>query len=198
MCWVYLIVPFTTLTVWTLILIADSFKVDYTIWPAICAVLICIALMMLVLDIMKIKWNNWRFKRVNLIMQSIAITFYTIVQFLVVLVVSPGDTTGDRYLGVSCLFLGLSGICLTNYMFFNWKTMTFNMRMIFRTHFETGTEELDSNRTEEFYEEVVRQKKDEIFQPTLKDVIDIFTIGKISAKKMLQAFGGGFQTKFMN
>jgi len=195
MCWVYLIVPFTTMAVWTVVLIVDALRLGYSIWPAICVVLILAASMMLVLDIMKIKWNNWRFKLVNLVLQSTALSFYTLVQFIIVLIVSPGDTTGYRYLGMSCLFLGMSGICMTNYLYFNWKSMTFNMRQIFRTHFEPGAEELDATRTDEFIEEVMKQKKDELFQPNLKDVIDIFTIGKISTKKMLQAFGGGFQSK---
>mmetsp|Transcript_61707 Transcript_61707/g.84955 ORF Transcript_61707/g.84955 Transcript_61707/m.84955 type:complete len:190 (+) Transcript_61707:165-734(+) len=128
MCWVYLIAPFTTITAWTIILVVDAIKSEYSIWPAICTILLLSAGMLVTLDIMKIKWNNWRFKGINLLLQSLALTFYTFVQFIIVLEVSPGDTTGDRYLGVSCLFLGMSGVCMTNYMYLNWKSMTFNMR----------------------------------------------------------------------
>lgn len=129
-------------------------------------------------------------------MQLCALALFTIFQCIVVLYISPGTNSEDRYLGISCLFEGLSGLVITMYMYFNWSSMTFNMRQIFRTHFEPGNEDLDATREEDFGEEVMKQKKDELYQPTLKDVLDIFTIGKISTAKMLQAFGGGFQSKF--
>jgi len=156
MSWVYLVLPFLTIAVWSITLISDAASSGYSVAPAICLILILLSTILLVLDVMKIKWNNWRFKRVNLALQITALVLFTIFQFTVVLYISPGADIEDRYLGISCLFEGLAGIVLTMYMYFNWTSMTFNIRQIFKTHFEPGNEDLDTTREEDFNEEVMR------------------------------------------
>ena len=46
-------------------------------------------------------------------------------------------------------------------------------------------------------EEIETQKGDEDWMPSIHDIYDIITIGKVSNKKMLNAFGQGFLTIMM-
>ena len=56
----------------------------------------------------------------------------------------------------------------------------------------------DKERDNDFLEEIEKQKGDDDFMPSMHDIFDVITIGNVSEKKMLNAFGRGFQRLAMD
>ena len=52
----------------------------------------------------------------------------------------------------------------------------------------------DPTREDDLTLEIEKQKADEEWLPTMYDVFDMITIGNVSEKRMLNAFGAGFQS----
>lgn len=60
-----------------------------------------------------------------------------------------------------------------------------------------GDETPDPQRNNNMIDEIEEQKADDDWMPTMKELFDMLTIGKISEKKMMNAFGQGFQRMAM-
>ena len=60
-----------------------------------------------------------------------------------------------------------------------------------------GDETPDPKRNNNMIDEIEEQKANDDWMPTMKELFDMLTIGKISEKKMMNAFGQGFQRMAM-
>jgi len=80
-------------------------------------------------------------------------------------------------------------------IFLNINMEGSSMRYILHEKLEHGPER-DPLRTDPFDEELEIEFHNMDYIPTYEDVIDLFTIAKVSPKKMISAFGGGIQKMF--
>ena len=89
-----------------------------------------------------------------------------------------------------------SGIIATIGVYINLYENKFNLSYFLLKFMKKGKKEdaPDPCRTNDLVEEIEEQKADDDWMPTMYDVFDMITIGKIKEKRMLNAFGAGFQS----
>lgn len=86
----YMIMPFVTLFVWFFSLMKDASKHDKTLdyknptfMAAISVLLIGISMILFMLVMQKIRWNNYRFKQTHMIMLLLSVATFTAWQFCI-------------------------------------------------------------------------------------------------------------------
>jgi hypothetical protein len=67
-----------------------------------------------------------------------------------------------------------------------------------KTYMKEKGDVLKTDRDNPISEELDAQRNNNDWFPTQHEIVDLCTIGKINNKKMMQAFGGGFQASFKN
>ena len=141
----------------------------------------------------KLKWNNYRFKMSHMIGICVSMLLFVAWQFSITF----SSTFEDfNFQGVSAVFLTQSGVIGTIIVYLNLYENKFNLSY-FLTKFMKKGERVDApdpERTTNLMEEIEQQKTDEDWMPTMYEIFDMITIGKISERKMLNAFGAGFQS----
>lgn len=85
-----------------------------------------------------------------------------------------------------------SFIVMTIIIYLNLYENKFNLIYFLGKFMSKDGEKQDPNRENDFLKEIESQKADEDWVPSMHDIYDIITIGRISEKKMMNAFGRGF------
>ena len=81
---------------------------------------------------------------------------------------------------------------MTGMVYLNLYENKFNLVYFLDKFVKKTGEKPDPNRENDLLEEIEKQKGDDDWMPNLNDIFDFITIGKISEKKMMNAFGRGF------
>jgi len=76
-CWVFLLLPFITLGVWSAALMHSRIKNGESPIGGIAVLLVGLAFFFFFFGILKIRWNNYRMNKSNLIAFSLAFAFFT-------------------------------------------------------------------------------------------------------------------------
>jgi len=160
---------------------------------AISVLLIGLGLILFMMMMMKIRWNNYRFKASHLIILSLSMLCITAWQFTVTF---TSVYESFSFQGISTVFLTQSGVLATITVYINLYENKFNLSYFLTKFMKKGDREdaPDPYRQDDLIEEIEKQKGDDDWLPTMQDVFDMITIGKVSERKMLNAFGAGFQS----
>ena len=151
--------------------------------------LIGIALFLAMTAVTKISWNNYRFKISHAILMLFAYLAFTSWQFTIVFSSIYG---AFEFQGISAVFLTQSGMVMTAMVYLNLYENKFNLVYFLDKFVKKTGEKPDPKRDNDLLEEIEKQKGDDDWMPNLNDIFDFITIGKISEKKMMNAFGRGF------
>ena len=166
----FLIMPFVTIIVWAVTLFVEGHpKAGASVF------LLGLAALLLVYGILKIKWNNWRFKNSHLWIILVQYLLVTTWQFIMAF-----RNNQNNFVVLSATFLTQNGLCATLVMFLNLKVAKFNLYNIIQKHLRTTGEDIDPSRDDDINEEVIKQHKDEKWFPNEADLTDLISIGRIS------------------
>lgn len=101
---------------------------------------------------------------------------------------------GDfEFQAISAVFLTQSGMIMTAMVYLNLYENKFNLIYFLTKFMKKDGDKPDPTRENDLLEEIEKQKGDDDWMPSIHDIFDMITIGKISEKKMMNAFGRGFQ-----
>ena len=78
LCWVFLLLPFIALAVWGFGLIIRSANLDESVMGGVSVLVVGVALILYDFGMMNIKWNNYRFTKMNIFVIALAHIFYTV------------------------------------------------------------------------------------------------------------------------
>ena len=198
----YLIFPFVTLILWFCFLINDAGTNDRkynmenpTFMAAISVLLLSLALFLVLTAVTKIRWNNYRFKLSHTYIFAISYFTFTAWQFMIMFA-SIKDSF--NFQGISAVFLTQSGVIMCILVYLNLYENKFNLIYFLNRFIKKDGPKPDKDRDNDFLEEIEKQKGDDDFMPSMHDIFDVITIGNVSEKKMLNAFGRGFQRLAMD
>jgi len=138
----------------------------------------------------KISWNNYRFKLSHMLTFLSGYVTFTAWQFTILF---ASIDNAFNFQAISVMFLMQSGIVTNVLVYLNLYENKFNLIYFLRKFMRRDGALPDPERTNDLREEIEKQKGDDDFLPSINDVFDMISIGKISEKKMLNAFGRGFQ-----
>jgi len=125
-------------------------------------------------NVMRIRWNNFRFKRVNFIAQLLALFLITLYQCLIIF--GYETDAHDKFFPYSALFLHFNMLCLTFLIFFSKYDEEKDVLNLMRKFFPRSGEHLDRRRENDIVEEIQMQKEDPNWRPSFEDLVDIITI----------------------
>jgi hypothetical protein len=181
-----LVLPLVTIVLWAIML--WSHGDNRAAWSV---VLLGFAIWMGTFGFLKIKWNNWRFKKQHRFIMLAAYLSWTAWQFVIVFVDSGNSNT---YTGLSGIFLTQNGVCATFFLFVNIKAKKFTMKSIFETYLYPNIDSKAKDPNRDLKQEVAAQQKDETWFPSINEVLQYVSIGKVSDDKQASAMGAGLQT----
>ena len=69
----YLIMPVLMLLGWTALIVYDRLKDELSLLPALCLVMVSVSMMVLGFNVLRIKWSNYRLKRINVLLMVFVI-----------------------------------------------------------------------------------------------------------------------------
>ena len=86
-----------------------------------------------------------------------------------------------------------SGVMMCGLIYVNLYENKFNLIYFLNKFVKKDGPMPDPERTNDILAEIQKNKTDEDWMPSINDIFDMITIGRISDKKMMNAFGKGFQ-----
>jgi hypothetical protein len=128
----------------------------------------------------KMRWNNWRFKRAHMFMLITGWLSLVAFQFLM----TYFDESDIDYFGLSAVWLNLNFSILSIGFFLNLNTLT-NLTHVMKTYRKEKGPERANDRTESMQDELNVQRNDPDWFPTANELGDICSIGRINNRKMM-------------
>jgi hypothetical protein len=191
-CYFYIALPFITLAGWFILIFYDRVQEEKSIVPAIVIILLGIGFISGILSAMKLKWSNYRFKKINMLGILVTMLFVSIYQGLVIFT----DKSSEKFLPYSAFFLNFNAIFLSALVFISKYSKSQDMLSILKKHFPQGGEVVDPERETEITKEIEEQRNDPNWKTSFNELVDIITISKISLTKFLEALGDGYIYRF--
>ena len=111
----YLIMPFLTLIGWTLLLLYDKIQEDKPKWAPLCVFLMGTAFIVAGYNAMRIKWTNFRAKRINIICLIICLLLIFGYQCIIIF----GYESDEKFFPYSALFLNINVTLLSVLVYFS-------------------------------------------------------------------------------
>lgn len=150
----YMVMPIVTLLVFFVVLLLDGLNppkdTKATAIPAISVLLVGITILVFGLNVMKIKWANFRFKIINMIAMIISFVFIGIYQGLVIF----GIDHEDKLLPYSAFFLNINVMLLTFLVFFGEFAEVKDITYLLVKFFPQGGAEIDRHREDDLMKEI--------------------------------------------
>ena len=203
----YIVFPFLTLLLWGVYMFKDADKLkdikpdselnyeNPVFLGGVSIYLIGIGLCLILTTFKKIAWNNYRFKLSHMVIFCFAYAMFTAWQFTIMFSSIHGKFS---FQGISACFLTQSGMLMCAFVYLNLYENKFNLIYFLDKFVGKKGEVPDPKRENNMLQEIEGQKADEDWLPNIHDIKDVITIGKISEKKMMNAFGRGFQRLAMD
>lgn len=181
LCNIFLFLPIAILLVWAGIFfkLAEDKSYNYSYISPCGILLIGNAAIFFVLGVMKIKWNNYRITRTNVIFFMIAFISFTAYQFIAVMF----DSQSENFFGYSSLFLSTNCFVIILMIFLNSGIEGASMRWVINNKMEITGNVRDKDRNEDFEDEINREMEDLNYIPCKEDITDLFTIASVSESK---------------
>ena len=134
--------PFLTLLGWVILVLYDCVQEDNSVASAISILLLGIATMLFGYNVLRVKWSNYRFKKINLIAFLIVIVLVTVYQFLIALAYADAE----KFFPYSAIFLNLNVILLALLIFLSkYKDFKGTSHLV-STFFPPSGQALDRDR----------------------------------------------------
>jgi len=189
--YLFLLMPFASLAVWALAMAFLREKSDEKPVGGMAIFLVGLSFIFFLYGIFKIRWQSYRLTKQCLFSLFMAFACFTGYQFVATLI----DTSDENFFGYSALFLSSNALVMILLIFMHTGITGSSMRYLLQERLAPG-EPRDAERIEPFEDEIEKERSDMEYMPTRADVIDLFTVAKVSEKKMRSAFGGGIQRLF--
>ena len=184
----YIAAPVLVLFGWTVLLLYSNSQDGFPAWSGICVGILGTTFLLFGWNVLKVKWNNYRFKPKNLINIMICIILVTCYQFLVVF----GYDHVDRFLPFSAVFLNLNVTILAIVIFLAKYKEQKGVNEIVKKFFPETAISLDRMRDDNMEEEIEAQAKDPNWKQSYEDLADILTVACVSGDKFGSIIGEGF------
>jgi hypothetical protein len=183
-----LAMPLVTIALWALFLFSEKQE-----RAAISVILLGCSALLFSFGIMKIKWNNWRFKKIHRIILLVGYGCFTAWQFFIVFSEANLKST---YTGLSAIFLTQNGVCATLIIFINLRASSFNLQAIFDKFLGAASSQTALDAKRDLQQEIIEQTKNEKWYPNVAEIFDFISIGRISKEKQSSLMGAGLKSYF--
>ena len=189
----YLAAPFIVLGIWVILLIYDLAKEGLSIAPAFATLLVGLAFIIMSFNLMKVKWNNFRVKPLNMILMLVAFVLVSIYQGMIIF----GDTSyKDKFFPYSAFFLNFNVSTVAILVFFDRFSNVKDVLEILMQFFPNDGDELDPDRDTDLIKEVDDQANDPEWLPNMADLKDVVTVSRVSTAKFMDMLGSGMIHRF--
>ena len=188
--WISLLMPFMALAVWAAGLIIRARDFGKVPVGGICVLLVGMAFFFFAIAIFSIKWNHYTMGNLSAIQFCMAFFCLTAYQFVAIFL-----TNDKSFFGLSAIFLNANYMIMLLILYLNSGIPGGSIRELLLHKMPRGDGK-DPNRDQDFFEELKEERTNKQFNPTLEDVLDLFTIGKNMESTSSSSFGGGLQYKF--
>ena len=146
----YLVMPIFILVMWSLLIIYDNSQEDVPLTAGLCILIVGLGVILFVTSILKVKWNNFRFKVSNMILMLSAFILITIYQILVVF----GHEYEEKFFPYSALFLNFNVFILALAIYLSKFDKDSDMKSIFDKAFPPRNIQIDPRRENDLMEEI--------------------------------------------
>ena len=143
-------------------------------------------------SILKVKWNNYRFKIVNIVTMILSILLISLYQFIIIFT----QEHEEKFFPYSAFFLKFNVLCMSFLIFFSKYTGKEDMLNLLTTYFPKRGIDMNRDREDDMQGEIKDQMKNKEWKPSYEDLTDIITISKVSTAKFMSAVGGGYVQRF--
>jgi hypothetical protein len=152
----YLVMPFLTLLGWSLLLLYDKIQEDKPKWAPLCIFLMGIAFIVAGYNAMRIKWTNYRAKRINIICLLVCVFLIFGYQCIMIF----GYESKEKFFPYSALFLNINVTILSVLVYFSKYKDAQDFGYIVRKFFPLTGVEFDRERDENLVEEIQESQND--------------------------------------
>ena len=184
--------PFVALVGWTALVLYDNVKEDISVLSAICILLLGLSTMLFGYMTLRVKWSNYRFKRVNLIALLVVLVLVSAYQ----LAITFGYENPEKFLPYSAVFLNVNVVLMSILIFLSKYKDAKGIKHIVTKFFPETGQVLDRYRDEDMVAEIESQRKDPGWTQSYEDLLDVITISKVSGEKFASVAGGGLLQRF--
>jgi hypothetical protein len=171
----------------------DLAKEGLSVAPAFATLLVGLAFIITSLNLMKVKWNNFRVKPLNMILMLVAFVLVSVYQGMIIF----GDTSyKDKFFPYSAFFLNFNVSCVAILVFFHRFSNVKDVLEILMQFFPNEGESLDPDRDTDLIKEVDDQAADPEWRPNMHDLKDVVTVSRVSGAKFMDMLGSGMIHRF--
>ena len=141
---------------------------------------------------MRIKWTNFRAKRINIICLLVCLLLIFGYQCIMIF----GYESKEKFFPYSALFLNINVTILSVLVYFSKYKDAQDFGYIVRKFFPLTGEEFDRERDVNLVEEIQENQDDPNYKLSYEDLTDIITISKVSNDKFAALLGADLVQKF--
>jgi hypothetical protein len=154
-----------------------------------CVLIVGIGFITFGYNALRLKWMNYRVKKINLAMILVCFLLLTLYQCLVIYGISFDHQ--EKFFPYSALFLNFNVTLLGALIYFSKYKGVKDVSFVLEKFFPETGKELDRDRDDELQEELNQQKADPNYTTSKEDFIDTITIYHVSEDKYRSAIGEG-------
>jgi len=138
---------------------------------------------------LRLKWMNYRVKKLNMFIIILCITLLTLYQCLVIYGISFDHQ--EKFFPYSALFLNFNVTLLGALIYFSKYKGVKDVSSVLEKFFPETGKTIDRNRDLDLLEEIDQQKADKEYATSKEDLIDLITIYHVSDDKYNSVIGNG-------
>lgn len=141
-CVFYICLPILVLLGWVALLAYSAKQEGESLLGPLCLLILGLAAICLCVGILKIKWNNFRFKKVNFVLLVAALALITFYQALVIF----GYEHDEKFFPQSAFFLNFNVVILSVLVYLAPFNKAGDLATLLKTSFPKTGVEIDPNR----------------------------------------------------
>lgn len=181
--------PFLTLLGWFVLLAYDKVQEEQELYGPICVLIVGVGFIAFGYNSLRLKWMNYRVKRVNLIIILVCVLLLTLYQCLVIFGISFDHQ--EKFFPYSALFLNFNVTLLGALIYFSKYKGVKDISYVLDKFFPETGNALDRDRDVDLQEELQQQKDDPSYATSKEELVDLITIHSVSEEKYRSVIGEG-------
>ena len=185
----YIAMPFMTLFGWFVLLMYDKVQEEQDTYGPFCVLIVGVGFIAFGYNALRLKWMNYRVKKLNLIVIAICVLALTLYQGLVIFGISMDHQ--EKFFPYSALFLNLNVTLLGALVYFSKYKGVKDISFVLEKFFPETGNQLDRDRDIDLAEELAEQKADPNYTTSKEDLNDLITIHSVSDAKYRSVIGEG-------
>jgi len=146
----YMAMPFLTLLGWSILILYDNAKEDRSAISAFCILFLGIFVLLFGYNVLRVKWRNYRFKKINLIALFVGIGLLSLYQ----LMVTFGYESDEKFFPYSAVFLNINVTLLSILIFVSKYQDAKGKSHLITKFFPEGGPVLDPDRANDMAQEI--------------------------------------------